>query len=365
LLFVAAVAAVFVAAVAWWTVGDDAVQAGVEPRLAPSRVLVDSDPIVLASAEAIAVRTNPLPAPSDEIACLEDGHASIAGVVADEDGVPIAGAIVAILGALHEADALRARGSTVADELGRFDVRTAKTGDVWIIAVAPGMRPTAHRCAIEEGFLDLAQPLRLERGVEIAGRVLADETPLARVELEALCPQSARRVRIGDHELALIDNRLEWARSVCLTAADGTWSFRGLAPGRWTVRPRAFRCPSAVFPPGALAALTIEAPASDVDLSIPSARLAVEVVLDGEPLAWAEVEVEYRGLRSSRRADARGRLEVAVSPSEGLAVVVRAPGRAPAREVFAGPRRGERRDLRISAGPPMSDPREKTFQAAR
>jgi len=122
------------------------------------------------------------------------------------------------------------------------------------------------------------------------------------------------------------------------------------------VRPRAFRCPRAVFPPGALAAESIDAPARDVDLRIPAARLAVDVLLDGDPLAWAEVEVEYQGLRSSRRADAHGRLEVDVSPNEGLALVVRAPGREAARQVVAGPRRGERREVSISAGP-VSPPR--------
>ena len=37
------------------------------------------------------------------------------------------------------------RGETVTDDFGRFDVRTAKPGDIWLAAVAPGMRPIAQR----------------------------------------------------------------------------------------------------------------------------------------------------------------------------------------------------------------------------
>lgn len=341
----------FGAVVAWWAVGEETERRAVEPWHVTPAHHVDSESVALESVEPIATRTNSVLAPLDEVPCLEDGHTSISGVVVDADGIPIAGAHVAILGALHEADVLGMRGETVTDDYGHFDVRTAKPGDVWLAAVAPGMRPTAHGLAIEAGFVDLARPLRLERGVAISGRVLAGEEPLARVELEAVGPRSSRRAQIGQHELALIDGRLEWGASRCTTDADGRWAFHGLAPGRWLVRPRAFRCPGAVFPPGALAAESIDAPARDVDLRIAAARLAVDVVADGEPLAWAEVEVEYRGLRSSRRADAHGRLEVDVSPDEGIAVVVRAPGRSPSREVVTGPRRGERRELKVSAGP--------------
>lgn len=244
------------------------------------------------------------------------------------------------------------RGATITDEEGRFDVRTAKPGDIWLTAFTPGARPATYRCATEAGFMDLAEPLHLERGVVIAGRVSADDDPLDHVELEVVGPWSSQRVRIGEYLLIQVGGRLEWGVARCMTDADGHWEFHGLAPGEWIVRPRAFRCPRAVFPPGALPAEKIEAPASDVELRIPAARLAVTAKLDGEPLAWAEIEVEYRGLRSSRRADAQGRLELDVSPSESLTVVMRAPGRQAARSMVTGPRRGERRELEINAGPP-------------
>lgn len=340
----------FGAVVAWWSVPEGITHAVVEPRRADGPEARSPRSVELASVRVQESRSSSAAIDQAAIPCLEDGHTSISGRVVDADGVPLAGVRVAILGALHEADALAVRGESVTDELGRFDVRTAMAGDVWVAAVAPGLRPIVHGLAIEPGFVDLAQPLRLERGVAISGRVLAGEDPLARVELEAVGPRGSRRAQVGDHELALIDGRLEWGTLSCTTGADGSWAFQGLAPGRWIVRPRAFRCPTAVFPPGALAAEAIDAPASDVDLRIPAARLALEVVADGEPLAWAEVEVEYRGLRSSRRADAHGRLEVDVSPDEGIAVVVRAPGRTAAREVVAGPRRGERREVKLSAG---------------
>lgn len=289
----------------------------------------------------------------DEAPCLELGHTSITGRVVDGEGRPVADARVAILAAPHAPDSLQVRGETRTDELGRFDVRTAKPGDLWLAAWSPTLRPGVHKLTVDEGFVDLAQPLRLEEGASIGGRVLAGEEPLARVELEAVAPRHARRVRAGEDELALIDGALEWGAPRCTTGEDGAWEFRGLAPGRWVVRPHAFRCPGAVFPPGALAAETIDAPARDVDLRIASARLALDVQLDGEPLAWAEVEVEYRGVRSARRADAHGKLEIDVSPNEGMAIVVRAPGRQPARHLITGPRRGERREERIDAGAPL------------
>ncbi len=344
--------AVFIGFGAWWAVRDASVNAGVE--LLPLQRARSAEPgaLALASVSAHEPRSSSLPVEPVEVPCLEDGHVSISGQVVDYDGIAAAGAKVAVLGAPHAVDAMRVRGLTTADEFGRFDVRSATVGDVWVVAFAPGSRPVTYACATEAGFVDLAQPLRLERGASITGRVSADETPLARVELEAIGPRASRRVRVGDHELVSLDGRIEWGVSRCMTDADGHWSLHGLAPGRWTVRPRAFRCPGAVFPPGALPAESIDAPAKDVELRIPAARLAVTVTLDGEPLGWAEVEVEYQGMRSSRRADARGRLEVDVSPNEGLAVVVRAPGRAPARQVVPGPARGQRLEVEISAGPP-------------
>lgn len=339
------------AVVAWWLVPEGSDHALVEPWREVAARVAEPEEVALADLRAAESRASSLPAAFQSVPCLEDGHASISGVVLDADRVPVAGARVAILGAPHEADALRVRGEAVADELGRFDVRSAEIGDVWLVAFSAGLRPSSRGLAIEAGFVDLAQPLVLEPGVAITGRVLADESPLARVELEAVGPRHSRRAHVGEQEFALIDGRLEWGLSRCITGEDGHWSFHGLAPGRWLVRPRAFRCPGAVFPPGALAAEAIDAPARDVDLRIPAARLALDVLADGEPVAWAEVEVEYRGLRSSRRADAQGRLEVDVSPDEGIAVVVRAPGRSAAREVVAGPRRGERREVKVSAGP--------------
>jgi hypothetical protein len=365
LLLALAGMAAFGAVVAWWSVPEGGAHAVVEPLRETRPKSTEPATAVLANVATVDARTSSLPVIPAESPCLEDGYTSITGVVVDADGAPIAGARVAVLGALHAADALGVRGEAISDEFGRFDVRTPTPGDVLVAAVAPGMRPATRGLAIEEGFVDLAQPLQLERGLAISGRVLAGDDPLERVELEAAGPRSSRRVQIGEYELALIDGRLEWGASRCTTGEDGRWAFQGLAPGRWVVRPRAFRCPGAVFPPGALAAEAIDAPARDVDLRIPAARLAVDVVADGEPLAWAEVEVEYRGLRSSRRADAHGRLEVDVSPDEGIAVVVRAPGRSPSREVVTGPRRGERRELTVSAGPLAPSPQESTFRALR
>lgn len=352
LLLATAGTAVFAGFGAWWAVRDVPVNAGVEPLAMQHTQSAEPGALALANVSTRETRSSSLPAEPDGVPCLEDGHVSISGLVVDHDGIPAVGASVVVLGAPHAADAIQERGFTRTDEYGRFDVRSATVGDVWVVAFAPGARPVTYACATEAGFVDLAQPLRLERGVSITGRVSADETPLARVELEAFGPRSSRRVRVGDHELASIDGRIEWAVTRCMTDADGHWALHGLAPGRWTVRPRAFRCPGAVFPPGALPPESIDAPAQDVELRIPAARLAVTVTLDGEPLAWAEVEVEYQGMRSSRRADARGRLEVDVSPNEGLAVVVRAPGREPARQVVAGPVRGQRREVEINAGPP-------------
>ncbi|GEM_PF-6453389 len=345
------------AVVAWWMVPEGLGHELVEfTRAAHAPVERGPTGGELVAVSSASLRTSSLPIALSESPCLEYGHTSITGRVVDEEGEPVPAAKVAILAAPHAADGLKSRGESLTDELGSFDVRTAKPGDVWVVAYAPDRRPTVHRLVVDEGFVDLVQPLRLERGAAISGRVLASGEPLSKVELEAVAPRFARRIRVGEDELALIDGRIEWGTPRCTTDADGAWSFGGLAPGTWMVRPHAFRCPGAVFPPGALAPESIRAPSSDVDLLIPSAKLALDVVADGEPLAWAEVEVEYRGIRSARRADARGRLEVDVSPNEGIAVVVRAPGRSASREIVAGPQRGERREMRVSAGPPAPNP---------
>lgn len=265
-------------AVAWWFVPEGSEHSVAEPWREVAARAAPAESAALVDLPAAVVRTSSATAAVEDSPCLEEGYTSISGVVVDSDRTPIAGADVAILGAPHEPDALRVRGQARTDELGRFDVRTPRAGDVWVVAFSPGLRPVSRGLAIEPGFVDLAQPLQLERGVAITGRVLADDAPLARVELEVLGPRHARRVPIGEHELALTGGRLEWGAARCATGADGSWSFRGLAPGRWLVRPRAFRCPGAVFPPGALAAEAIDAPATGVDLRIPAARLAVDVL---------------------------------------------------------------------------------------
>ncbi len=345
---------VLAASVAWFVLPAGAVRASLEPGgIGPAPDPEERPAIELSAVPRRETARSALVAAGDEVfPCLEEGHASVSGRVVDEDGAAVPGARVVLLAAPHAADALAVRGSTLADERGCFDVRSASPGDVWLAVTWPGLRPATRPLAIEEGFADLAQPLVLERGVAITGRVLSGTAPLARVELQAVGPRAARRARVDDQELAIVDGRLEWGALLATTGADGTWSFRGLAPGRWVVRPHAFRCPGAVFPPGALPAEAIDAPAEGVDLRIPAARLALEVLDNGEPLPWAEIEIEYDGSRSTRRADAHGRLEIDVSPGEGLVVVVHAPGRVPSRQVVSGPSRGERLEVQVSAGPP-------------
>ncbi|MBL8860496.1 MAG: carboxypeptidase regulatory-like domain-containing protein [Planctomycetes bacterium] len=309
----------------------------------------------LAAARAAPERVSTVTS-ADEVPCLEPGHCSITGRIVAADGTPVADARVAILAAPHAPDGLAVRGETRVDALGRFDVRTAQPGDVWLVAWKPGLRPSLRRLAVDEGFVELAESLELGPGVGLEGRVLASGAPLARVELEAAVPRHARRVRIGEDELALLDGALEWATPRSITAEDGSWSFRGLAPGPRIVRPYAFRCPNAVLPPSALSPATLGAPARGVDLLIPSARLALAIVADGAPVPWAEVEVEYRGVRGLRRADPRGQLELDVMPGEVLALVVRAHRRVPRREVVNALRRGERRELQVAAGAPAPVP---------
>ena len=355
------------AATVWIALPSADVGASVEPiGVGPSHDRdAERPPIELAAVPRFETVRSSLTPPGDEVfPCLEEGHASVSGRVVDENGDAVPNARIVLFAAPHAADALSARGSTLADERGCFDVRSANPGDVWLGAIAPGYRPATRRLAIEEGFAELAQTIVLERGVAISGRVLSGETPLARVELEAVGPRAARRARLDDVELAVIDGRLEWGALRSTTAADGTWSFRGLAPGRWIVRPHAFRCPGAVFPPGALPAEGIDAPADNVDLRIPSARLALEVLDKGEPLPWADVEIEYAGWRSTRRADAHGKLEIDVLPGEGLVVVVHAQGRVSSRHVVPGPSRGERRDVQVSAGPPAPPPDKPPWRVA-
>ena len=339
------------AVAAWTLVGDPvAGEATAADRRADSVAPIDRPADDLAAAVEAAPTARVSSIAADAAPCLELGHTSITGRVVDDEGRPSSTARVAILAAPHVHDGLAVRGVARADEHGHFDVRTPQPGDVWLVAYARDRRPTLRRFAVEEGFVELREPLVLERGVTIDGRLLAGGEPLERVEMEAVLPHVARRVAIEDDVLALCDGTLEWFAPRSLTDETGAWSFHGLGPGRRVVRPHAWRCPTAVFSRGSLAPETLEAPSRDVVLTIPSARVDHVVEADGAPVPWAEIEVEVEGSRASRRADAHGRLTLDVPPRAALVLVVRAAGRVPTRTVVTAPERGARRQHVLAAG---------------
>jgi hypothetical protein len=314
----------------------------------PSEAL---DPLVAAPAPS-AARVAERDVNVSTLPCLKEGQSAVLGRVVDEAGAPVASARVAVLGAPQESDALVVRGDAETDRAGRFEVHAATGGDTWVVIARPTWRPAVQKLVLGEGYTLLDRPVALERGVSISGRVLAGDEPLDGVELELVAARGSLRARVAQDELVLVDGSLEWASARTTSGRDGAWTFCGLAPGRWVVRPYAFRCPRALYPTGALAPEPIDAPARGIDLRLPAALLAIDVVADGQTSPWAELELHQGGFQGTRRTDGRGHVELLLPPWTDFSIVVRGLGRLPGLRDVERLRDGERREIRLEAGLP-------------
>jgi protocatechuate 3,4-dioxygenase beta subunit len=287
-----------------------------------------------------------------ELAPLEPGEAGLHGRVLDEAGVPVADARVLLVGAPHAHDAFQARAQVRTDHAGRFAARTARAGDLWVIAAAPRLRP-AHRALVlgEDAWFEAGDPLVLERGATLSGRVLAEDAPLQGIELEAVLARPARVLRIGDLALALDRGRIEWAAPRALTGAGGAWTFEGLAPGERLVRTFAMRCRAAALPTDALQPESLVVPSSGVDLRIPCARLVLGVGAGGEQPQRVSYELEGPGWVALREADANGEVALIVPAGQTIFATLHAQDREKRRHLVGSLRRGEERALALEPGP--------------
>ncbi len=319
----------------------------------PARVEAAAPPVEHAAIEGpgpVPARSTAVEPPAREAFVLTRGETAVSGRVVDAAGEPVRGALVSAITAPAEAMPLQLKAEAITDASGTFLLRVNEPSEVWIVAASERMRPTHVWQALTGGFHDLAAPLVLEPGSAITGRVLSGARPLAGVELEALFADRARRIEAPGGPFTFVDGRMELARPRARTDDAGRFAFEGLAPGRWTVRAHAFRAPDAAFPPDVIVPEAVLAPSAGVELRIPAATIALEVSEGGRPMPWSDVEIEYGGVRTTRQTDGEGRLEVDVTPSVGLVVVVRAPGRVPVRHLLSGVPRGERREERVAPG---------------
>ncbi|MCL4819350.1 MAG: carboxypeptidase regulatory-like domain-containing protein [Vicinamibacteria bacterium] len=241
---------------------------------------------LMAVRRGFAARVAPLPEAGGTARIVLEVGVPLAGRVVDESGAPLAGVAVAAAedGVLPQAGmpshlllaAFRGPGHVETDADGRFALGVGNRPH-HLAFHKPGFRPLVLRDQVPAE----AQPraVTLARGVEIRGRVVRGEEPVAGVAV------FARPTAEGGDMMALFSQRADAAEAV--SDAEGRFVLEGLAAGPHTVS-------AAEAPPLDFEEVEVEAPASDVTLVLrPTATLAGSVVdgRNGEPIAAFSVRL--------------------------------------------------------------------------
>jgi hypothetical protein len=235
------------------------------------------------------------------------------GVVRGPDGAPVAGALVVVAGS----DA-RAR----TDDVGRYAI-PLPAGGATLVVHSPDGGPTGNGlCARSEplhfdrdhGVVPLPE-LQAQPGGALRGTVRgSDGAPCKGVPLQVAGNGLVRTIASGD---------------------SGGFRIGGLQPGRYEVRPFAFR---GSF--GCSRAVELDRPVVDVELRLQAGvdRRVQVVTEQGAPVARAVVETKVDGLRRGiDRADGDGWVQVRVLPRAAQFAVRTADDYRPLRVVDAAP----------------------------
>lgn len=260
----------------------------------------------------------------EEILVLEDAPAQTGRVRQEEDGRPLAGALV-WLGADPGAFSLT-------DTEGRYRVLASKGSTFWLEANAPGRLPKRILLRPLRSGAESAPTLALAQAGEIVGRVVAaNGASISAARVSAL-PASEEG---GSARL-----RREQVLAGTATGADGSFRLGRLRPGELY----SVQAAKAGFLPSKVEALALASGGRRASIVLAPTRAASGRILDtnGRPLAGAEVrlaaaralnEASVSAVRASRRreppdavSDPRGRFTVAAIPALALDIEVLQPG---------------------------------------
>jgi RNA polymerase sigma-70 factor (ECF subfamily) len=313
-------------------------------------------------------RAAPEPGPSGAIDLPGELRLSLAGVIEGRVQAPasprpgaIAVAAYRMLGGLPVEPPVDTA-SCAAD--GSFRLRVRRGGAHAVVAIADGLRPASVLLHAPPGSSSAPLLLELVLGETIEGRAQVAAAPAdARPGIEARLAadaESTAHVQIGEKRLAWSPSasRFEWLELRTLAEPGGAFRLCGLSPGVYALRIASLDgalCSAC----SSMDAMEIAAPASDVLLELPAARLEVALsARAGQPaearLHLASGEGARLGDYASARTLSRGEPALLlVEPGARALVLLEAEGFRRRRSVFTAPAAGEvlREELALEAEP--------------
>lgn len=155
-----------------------------------------------------------------------------------------------------------------------------------LVAWAEDLRPQSRVLRVGDGFgrFDFV----LDRGAVVAGRVsLASEPVAGTLDFELALPD-AIDCSLGESWLRWTGSEFEWTRVNATSDVLGSFEVAGLAPANYQVSIRGVRSGYALqLPP-----MTVVAPATGVELTVPLARVELTVFKSGERASRLAMQIQ-------------------------------------------------------------------------
>ncbi len=176
-------------------------------------------------------------------------------------------------------------------ESGAFEFLAEVDREVALVAWTEGSRPRTERLFVSDNSAPLE--LLLDRAERLTGVVkLGPDGVACGLDLE-LMVTGGMSCAVGEDVLTWTGDAFEWSRPYGQCDSSGRFEFTGLAPGRYRAHvkaPRGVRS-SAI-------ALDVVAPAQDLLLELPLARVELALFKDGAPAANSHVSVSEQRPRA-------------------------------------------------------------------
>ncbi len=298
------------------TGGTAAKSPGLEPEgaLAAARSVDRHDSVLDAPAPTTPVRTRPRRDVRNVPLVPCAGETCLSGTFVTQDGFVPGHAQVALFTIEDGHPVFPPFATFAAGDDGTVRLCTKLDQDCDAVLFVPGCEPASqHVLATSTGAIDL-DPFVLEHGAAVSGRVTAGDVPLPRAEIEARATAPGYEARVDGGTLGWRAGRYVWAASRAETGSDGTYTIRGLDPGKHDLRLCTVRQRNVAIDVQKVATKRANIPAADVDFALPAARLDLSFESSGAPLCCVEVQIEAGDRLFMRRTDEAGRLGFLIQP---------------------------------------------------
>lgn len=279
--------------------------------------------------------------------------ARIRGRCIDQEGVPIAQALVCIVSTGSDPDPFDTRKQTNTAEDGTFTIQAPSDVPFFLLCLKTGFVPYRQRQELAPGERVQAPDLLLIGGEEVSGTVLPSVHTLG-YQVSLMSSRAGVKkyyqLESGYQGLVWSESRVDWFY-IGFTPKSTHFSVGGLVSEPYWISLEQSARPECTVPRVAENIFVVTPPAHDIFLSDQASRVSLSIVHDGAPVGGATVEVRDAGSVIPTSADANGNCDLVLRPNETFGISVTAEGFAIHEQTVLAPLKGTRIHLSISLFP--------------